>query len=346
MINKIKNKINRELINYIDYLNRSYSLKSISPLLFKNIKEFILRKGKRVRPTLFVIGYLGFARKVAAGLYTSALSLELLHDFMLAHDDIIDKSTKRRGKPSMHERLNNYLQRFKNIKFTGQDLTIAIADVMFALGIHSFLAIEEDKSRKEMALRKLVEAVVYTGTGEVVELLTGLNDMRNIKRQDIYKIYDLKTARYTFACPLSAGAILGGASSEQAESLFKYGLYLGRAFQIKDDILGMFGEESQTGKSSLADLRESKRTLLIWYAYNNSSTRDKSIIRDTFIKKDVNRTDLLRIRKIVISSGALDYARLEIRGLLKKAKYLSMAFGMRSKYRDLLAGYVNQLLRA
>ncbi|MDP2044470.1 MAG: polyprenyl synthetase family protein, partial [Candidatus Omnitrophota bacterium] len=157
MFLKIKSKIEKELRAYANSLDKTYRLSSLSPLLLKSIKEFILRDGKRVRPVLFCIGYLGYAKKVTTpGLYRSALALELLHDFMLVHDDIIDKSSTRRGKPSMHALLNQHLKKYKNIKFSGADLTIVIGDVIYALALDAFCAVKENPVRKERALRKLI----------------------------------------------------------------------------------------------------------------------------------------------------------------------------------------------
>jgi geranylgeranyl diphosphate synthase type I len=254
MFAKIKIKVEKELSKYVNDLDRQYSLSKISPLLFKSIKEFVLRKGKRVRPILFIIGYLGFKKRPAKNLYTCALSLELLHDFMLVHDDIIDKSDTRRGKPSLHKMLGRYLKTFKKVKFNGEDLAIVIADVMYALAIHTFLSIKEQEKRKERALRKFIEAAIYTGSGEFIEILNGIKDIEATNKSDIYKIYDLKTAHYTFATPLSTGAILAGAKQRQIDNLFKFGIYLGRAFQIKDDILGMFGQEKRIGQENPAYL--------------------------------------------------------------------------------------------
>lgn len=344
MITKVKNKIEQELKDYIQNLDRLYPLSKISPFLFKNIKEFVLRKGKRIRPILFVIGYLGFAKKPATNLYTSALSLELMHDFMLVHDDIIDKSDRRRGKPSLHKMLDSYLKRFKKLKFNGQDLAIVIADVMFAMAIHTFLSIKEDERRKEKALRKFIEAAIYTGSGEFIEILNGIKDIQSITKADIYKTYDLKTAHYTFACPLSTGAILAGVSQKQIDNLFKLGLYVGRAFQIKDDILGMFSEEREIGKSPISDLKEAKKTVLIWYAYNNSSRRNKLIIKSILSKKDVVKTDLLKMRKIISDSGTLDYFKKEISILLGKALYLNSLSNMRKEYKLMLETYCKELL--
>jgi len=345
MFLKIKNKIERELNHYILSIDKLYSLSKISPVLFKNIKDFISRKGKRIRPILFIVGYLGFAKKTAPGLYRSAISLELLHDFLLVHDDIIDKSATRRGKPSMHEMLNKYLARYKNIKFSGQDLSIVIGDVLYALSLHAFLTIKERPDRKEAALKRFIDAAMYTGGGEFIELLSGLKSIDKITKPDIYKIYDYKTANYTFASPLVIGAILAGAEQTQIDRLFKYGIYLGRAFQIKDDILGMFSDERKIGKSTLTDLQESKKTILVWYAYQNCNKKNQLSIKSILSKKNVDKSDLLEMRKLAVASGALGYAKGEISSFIKRAQKLSVSSKMHPQYKHMLFGYTSEILK-
>lgn len=344
MISKIKNQIEKELHTYLLDMDREYSLSRISPVLYNNIREFISREGKRLRPVLFVIGYLGFAKKIASGLYRSAVSIELLHDFMLVHDDIIDKSNVRRGKPSMHALLNRCLIGRKNIKFTGEDLTIVAGDVMFALGMHAFLSIKEEKERKEKALKKLIEAAIYTGSGEFIELLYGIKNIDKITKEDIYKTYDYKTANYTFASPLAIGATLSGAGESQIKTLFKYGICLGRAFQIKDDIIGMFGTEKKIGKSIFTDLSEAKKTILIWHAYHNSDTAGKLAIKKIFSKKTVDKADLLKMRKIIYASGTLEYAQKEIDALINGSDILIKTLQMHPRYQKLLNAYSKELL--
>ena len=241
MIEKMKNKIDKELNIFIKDADKTYSLSKVSPLLLKTIKEFILRKGKRVRPILFVISYLGYSKKRAKNLYKCAISLELLHDFLLVHDDIIDKSDIRRNRPSLHKVFNNYLKRYKDVKFSGQDLAIVAADIIYAMAIGAFLSIKE--SKKEKALKKLIDASIYTEIGEFIELINQLKPIDKIKQKDVYQIYDYKTSYYTFSYPLSIGAILAKADKKEIKKLTLYGLLLGRAFQIKDDILGVFSEE-------------------------------------------------------------------------------------------------------
>ncbi|MCX5701433.1 MAG: polyprenyl synthetase family protein [Candidatus Omnitrophica bacterium] len=341
---KIRKRVEKELKNYIRELDTSYSLSKISPVLYANIKEFISRQGKRIRPILFVIGYLGYAKKAAAGLYRSAVSIELLHDFMLVHDDIIDKSDTRRGRPSMHSMLNRYLSGNKNAKFNGEDLTIVIGDVMFALAMHAFLGIREDEKRKERALKKLIEAAIYTGSGEFIELLYGLKKLERITKEDIYRVYDYKTANYTFASPLAIGATLAGARQDEIDKLVKYGIYLGRAFQINDDILGMFGSEKKTGKSNLTDLKEAKKTILIWHAYKNSSPKTRLIIKRLLSKSNIGKSDLLRMRGILNCSGTLDYAAREIDALIKKAEFINKTLKMQPRYLNLLNSLSKEIL--
>ncbi|MDO8663001.1 MAG: polyprenyl synthetase family protein [Candidatus Omnitrophota bacterium] len=344
MFLKIKKRIENELALYARGIDKTYPLKKLSPLLFKSIKEFILRDGKRIRPILFCIGYFGFSEKAPCGLYRSALSLELLHDFMLVHDDIIDKSDLRRGKPSMHALLNKYLKNEKNFKFSGEDLTIVVGDVIYALALDAFLAVKENPRRKERALRKLISAAVHTGSGEFIELLLGTKPIEKTTKNDIYKIYDHKTANYTFASPLAMGALLGGAKENQIKKLFDYGMHLGRAFQIKDDIIGTFSRSGQTGKSNLTDISEAKRTLLIWYAYNHSDKIRRLTIEKVFSGNSVGNKELLKIREIITDSGGLDYAKKEIKRLLDKAQGSIKSLKIRKESRGALMDFSQRIL--
>ena len=344
MFLEIKKRIEKSIHAYLNEVNATYKLREISPVLYRNIKEFISRKGKRIRPTLFVVGYLGFTDKPAPKLYRSAVSIELLHDFMLVHDDIIDKSDTRRGKPSMHAMMQEYLKGYADIKFNGADLTIVVGDIMYAMALDAFLAIKEDKRRKELALKKLIEAAFYTGSGEFIELLLSTKEIEEIEKSDIYRIYDLKTANYTFAAPLTMGAILGGAGEKEIQRLSSYGIYLGRAFQIKDDIIGTFGEESETGKSNVTDLQEAKKTLLVWYAYNHSGRKNKALIKNTFSKGKVNKNDLLIMRRIISDSGALEYARSEIKRLGELAVDTLRHSSIKKRYKKSLSSFSKEIL--
>jgi len=344
MFSQIKNRIEAELPRLLARLDRQYRLRQLSPLLFASIKDFLSRRGKRIRPILFLTAYQGVSNRHPRGLYTTALAIELLHDFMLVHDDIIDKSDTRRNEPSMHAVLNKHLAKYSRLKFNGQDLSIVVGDVMYAMAIDVFLAIDEDPQRKEEALKIFTRAAASTGAGEFIELLAGTKPLDAINKDDIYKIYDYKTARYTFCAPLSTGATLAGADRKNIAILNRLGIYLGRTFQIKDDILGMFGDEKKIGKSTLSDLQEAKKTLLVWYAYNQGSRRDKKAIKNIFSQKKISHQTLTVMKTIVQKTGALDYAKKEAGGYLAKAKTALSLSCLKSHYKDFLMSYLTNLL--
>ncbi len=340
----IKNRVERELAAFVNDIDSWYSLGSVSPFLFEQIKDFILRKGKRIRPILFVVGYMGYAKKPARNLYKSALSFELLHDFMLIHDDIIDKSETRRGKPSMHTKLNKYLKSRDNIRFSGQDLAIVIGDVLHALAMQAFLTIEEDALRKEKALQKFLETSILTGTGEFNELMYGITDIEKLSKEDIYEVYDLKSAYYTFSLPLTTGALLAGAPQQQTDQLFTYGLYLGRSFQILDDIQEMCENGNGSGQALPEDLTEAKKTILLWYAYHKSKTDDKQAIKNILSKGKTSPADVKELQRIIFTSQALDYARHDIATFMSEAKKSLEATAMKSTCKNLLNDCAQQII--
>lgn len=344
MIFKIKKRIEKELRNYAAGIDKIYSLNKLSPCLSKNIKEFILRGGKRIRPILFCIGYLGFSKKNPSGLYRGALSLELLHDFLLVHDDIIDKSSLRRGRPSMHALLKQAFCQNKNAKFSGQDLAIVTGDIIYAMALDIFLSIQENPLRKEAALKKFISAALHTAGGEFIELILGNKPIEKVSLADIYKIYDYKTANYTFASPLAIGATLAGAKINQIKQISSYGMLLGRAFQIKDDIIGTFGKESQTGKSNITDIKEAKRTLLICYAFKQANKKNRLMIKKLLEAKNIKKSGITAIRSIIIESGARAFAQNQIKFLCSQAINQISGLKMKEACKQALNDFARKVL--
>lgn len=345
MFLEIKIRIEKELRRYIRSINKAYSLHKLSPLLSRSIKEFVLRDGKRIRPILYCIGYLGFSDKTPPGFYRSAISLELLHDFLLVHDDIIDKSDMRRNKPSLHNLLTGYFYKNKEAKFTGEDLAIITGDIIYAMALDVFLAVKENGVRKEAALKKLIITALYTGSGEFIELLLGIKPIEKVTQEDIYKIYDYKTANYTFASPLTMGATLAGAKTNQIKILHSYGMLLGRAFQIKDDIIGIFKKEKETGKSNLSDIKEAKKTLLVWYAFHRADKKTKLVIKKIMSSKLIRAAELFKMRKIIVATGALAYAQNQIKYLQTKARDEIRTLKMNKKYKLALDNFTQKILK-
>ena len=242
MISTFIKKINVGLKEIFEDANRRYRLRLVSDDLFRSSKEFVLRKGKRIRPLLFVLSYKGYTPRRSYGesrLFKSAASIELLHDYMLIHDDVIDNSDLRRGKPTLHKMFDRRVKTPDNKKI-GTSLAIVAGDIVFALAIEAFLFVQENMDRKEKALKQLVETAAYTGAGEFIDIVFGHKAIDRLSEKDIFLNYTLKTAKYTFECPLLMGAILAGAKSRELKKLSRLGLLAGKAFQIYDDFLDLF----------------------------------------------------------------------------------------------------------
>ncbi|MCM8770141.1 MAG: polyprenyl synthetase family protein [Candidatus Omnitrophica bacterium] len=341
---EIRSRLERLLPGCLKELEDHYCLSRISSLLTNGLRNFVLRPGKRLRPIMMVIGYLGYAKRPAPGLFQAALAFEVLHDFMLIHDDIVDRAAIRRGQPSLHCLFQSYLSSKENVKLTGVDFALVAGDVLYAAAIEMLLQIKVRPEWKEKALQRFVSTAFLTGVGQFAEMELGTRALEQSSREEILRVYDLKTAKYTFAGPLTVGATLAGVPGEQLDSLERCGLYLGRAFQIRDDIHGLFKEEKETGKSPLTDLNEAKKTLLLWYAFQQGKKEQELYLNQLMTGGKANRVVLERVRDIVTETGGLKYAEEEIKLLLAKASYWGLRSGMKKSYRQQLLSYAREVL--
>ena len=339
-------KINAGLKSLFQDANRRYKLGSVSDRLFQDTQEFVLRKGKRIRPLLFILSYKGYTPRKTypeKKLFASAASIELLHDYMLIHDDVIDNSDLRRGKPTLHKIFDQKIRLSDNAKI-GHELAIVAGDILFALALEAFLSIDEDKARKEKALKKLIETAAFTGAGEFIDIVFGHSAIEHFTEKKIFLNYTLKTAKYTFECPLLMGAILAGAHPKELKKLSHLGLAAGQAFQIYDDFLDLFATEKIIGKSILSDLAESKKTLLVFKTYEMlKDKKKKRYFKRILEKKNKTRADLENFRRLVVESGAYDYGLKKMTALQNKAIRLAKELAMKETTRRELENIILKL---
>ncbi|MBL8013620.1 MAG: polyprenyl synthetase family protein [Candidatus Omnitrophica bacterium] len=347
MIEKIRQNIEISLASFLERVKTDYKLHLVSPVLFESIKDFTLREGKRIRPLLLILSYKGYARhkkSISKDIYNASTCMEFLHNFMLIHDDIIDCSNLRRGKPTMHKLLAHAVKTDDPEKL-GRDLSIIAGDIVYALAIDAFLSINESLDRKEKALKYFVQTAAFTAMGEFIDTLHGVESLEKIKEPDVYLNYTLKTARYTFDCPLVTGAILGGADNKEIKKISEFAILIGQAFQIQDDIIGIYESEKNIGKSILSDLAESKKTLLICHAYEHLKGRSHKEFMDYFLKKSKTFDDLIAVRKILIDSGSLDYSLNAIKTRIQKSQKVLSALTILPAYRSLIGDSLLKLFK-
>ncbi|MFC1570398.1 polyprenyl synthetase family protein [Candidatus Omnitrophota bacterium] len=345
MLKTLKKDIDKSLLVLIKKMEKSSDLKANSPLLYAGIKDFLKRPGKRIRPILFLVGYLGYTKRKNFSykkLLESSLSIELLHDFMLMHDDVIDKSDLRRGKPTLHKVFNKKAGVSSGNEL-GESLSIVAGDVVFAMAVQALFTFDEKSDRKERALAKFTETAATTGIGEFIDVVNGSKTIEKVTECDVLSTYTLKTAKYTFEAPLVMGAILAGADKKELAKLSKLGIMLGQAFQIQDDLLDIFSTSEETGKPVLSDLAEGKKTLLLWQAYKTLPSRDKKTIRELLSKKKRTRGDLLKLRDLIKESGSDEYCVKKIRSIHTKAERIMRDLNMDKKYKCVLSEFLNKI---
>ena len=338
MLRTIKHQIDKSLARFLDKIKLNYRLHLVDPILYNSIREFCLRDGKRIRPILLALSYKGYRKSSAPmspSIYYASTCIELLHNFMLIHDDIIDQSDLRRGKPTLH-RLLEKAAKTNDQNRLGRDLSLVAGDIVYALAIDAFLSINEEPYRKEEALKYFIQTAVFTAMGEFADTLDGVKGIQKITEEAVFLNYTLKTARYTFDCPLVVGAILAGADKKDTQALSKLGLLIGQAFQIQDDVIGIFDSEKNIGKSILSDLAESKKTLLVCHAYRVLKGKNKKKFLETFSKSKKTYADLVAVRKIFIQAGSLNYSLEQITVRLKQAEKLMKNLKMKPQYKKLI----------
>ncbi|MBU0476682.1 polyprenyl synthetase family protein, partial [Patescibacteria group bacterium] len=275
---QLQKKVNQRLELFFD--RKAKELKNFSPLtkqLFKEIKDFSLAGGKRIRPIFLYYGYLAGGGKNKKAILDASICVELIHNYLLIHDDIIDKDEFRRGKPTIHEIYRTiYQKKFLDSKHLGVSAGILAGDFCSVFGYDILVNSKFPLELKLKAIQKLNQILIEVVEGEMLDVFLGLD--HQLSQNDIFKILEYKSARYTVEGPLHLGAILAGANGNLLKRLSQYAIPLGIAFQIQDDILGMFGEPKKTCKPSGNDLKEAKQTILILKARQLASPKQRKII--------------------------------------------------------------------
>ena len=317
---RLRIKIDRQLGKFFDgKIKQAAPLPSFVGRAIGEIKNFALRDGKRFRPILFYFGYIAAGGKSREAALRSSIFIELIHDAILIHDDIIDRDTLRRGKPTMHERFKTlYRGKTADAGQVGVSFGIMAGDMLLGYGYEALVSSKFSPVAKEGALKKLGSVLSYAATGEELDILYSARPKAGLR--DILRVYEYKTARYTIEGPLHLGAILAGADEEFLKKLSRFAIPLGIVFQIQDDILGMFGDEKTTGKSASSDLKQGKQTILIFEARRRANKKQRRIIDRVLGNRNLTNHQTEEIRKIIRETKSLEYAEKLARKLVDRSK--------------------------
>ncbi|QKT07593.1 polyprenyl synthetase family protein [Gordonia sp. X0973] len=310
------------------------------------LADFVLGGGKRVRPRFAEAGravahgaraVVPAADDTDAALVDLGAALELVQACALVHDDIIDASDTRRGNPTVHrvfaarhagDRWLGDPDRFgESMAILIGDLALAWADDL-AAGLPARLAPTWRTMRTEVLAGQLLDIVNEAGRDESLGAAE--------------KVIRFKTAGYTVARPLELGAVLGGADDDLVAALRTIGLDLGAAFQLRDDLLGVYGDPRVTGKPSGDDLVTGKRTVLIAEGFSRSAPGQADELR-TLLGTDLDDAGLARARAILTESGAQAAVEARIDSTLASALSAIDSLPTSTEARDRLAGLAHDI---
>ncbi|MCL1834110.1 MAG: polyprenyl synthetase family protein, partial [Leptospirales bacterium] len=342
-----------EMVPEIDaFINEFFDKKiSIADLGFikeilRFIKEYCLRDGKRIRPLLLLNSYIGYKSgiKKRDEIIKLGAVIEMMHSLLLIQDDIIDRSEMRRGAKALHIQLGERYSPFTNNRLIGQDIASVTADILFSLSIE---IISESKIRyyiKDRFLKIFSKTYEKTAWGQILD---SLNTMpKNIDPQSDMPLHVsiMKTAYYTMVYPLTMGYILsGGNNKNEIANIESFAIPLGIAFQARDDLLGIFGIEKDTGKPNDSDILEGKITLPVHNTMRKLSGPEREKFIKLFLKIEKSKKDVDLIRKSIRSCGALDETIKFHRKLIDDSYNLLDNLAMKRYNKDVMRGIIESV---
>ena len=283
--------------------------------------DYPARGGKRLRPALFFWCFHMCGGDERKGLEKCAAALEIWHNWTLVHDDIIDEDIMRRNAPTTHVALaevaRNAFEETLHAEKYGRDMAILCGDLQQGWAVDILIRGGiEAKLDPELVL-KMVRRLEYRAnveliSGEALDVELAAKKLEDISVGDVMHMIDLKTgALFCCACELGAMAALGYDKGREFEHISDFATYLGRAFQLQDDMLGTFGEEKKLGKDIGSDLRERKPTVLLLKTLEMGDDISKEIIRNVIGRADLSQADIESAREAMLRSGAYDFVKAE-----------------------------------
>lgn len=297
--------------------------------------------GKRLRGTLVKLGYeIAYGKLLMANrrkeILKPAIAYEIFQTAILAHDDIVDLSPTRRGKPTIYKALGG--------DHYGISQTICLGDIGFFLSMRLILNSNFEEKRKNEGARIFTEMVISTGLGEILDIeLPHLGGER--REKDVLVVHKLKSAYYTIVYPLSLGVVLAKDNQELLRQIKKLGEVLGIAFQIQDDILGVFGDKKTLGKSVTSDIEEGKNTLLIIQAFKNANQKQKEILKKYYGKGKIGAREFKQIKKVFIETAALEYSQNKAERLVNQAQKIIKEMEISKNHKNLLSQMADYLVK-
>lgn len=322
LVERLDARLEQYFAGELDHLfGPSEKVRNLTKLVWEHIREHNLRPAKRLRGSFIYYGYQLLGGRDFDAALKAAMSIELVHTALLMHDDFMDRDEMRRGAPTSQVYFRELHQKnhwWGNPTHYGEALAIDAGDIALLAG-HEILARSPFPADIRLeALARMLRGIVNTGFGQAYDLT--LQAEGGGQEQDVFDLHWSKTAIYTYENPLHIGAVLAGAREADLKLLSEYAQPGGIAFQLQDDILGLFGDPEETGKSDFSDLIQRKVTQLVIKALELGDASQKKRLEELWGKKDLQAEEAEIFRQIIVDSGSLEYSRQTAVRFAREAK--------------------------
>jgi len=315
-VGDLAREVEAELAALIDAEELRWSAEDAeTAVLFGEMRALVLGGGKRLRPAFCLLGALAAGGADGGDIRRAGAALEMLHAMALFHDDVIDGSTSRRGRETTHvrhARLHREGSWAGEATRFGEGVAILVGDLAYVYA-DQLMASMSPRVREVWTRMRL-----EVNLGQYLDVSGSAR--RNFTTATAARIALFKTAKYTIERPLHIGAMIADPAVPDTtlDALSGYGVSLGIAFQMRDDILGVFGEPGVTGKPAGDDLRESKPTALVAEAVAAASTAQRSTLA-LIGTPNLDASQIDEIRSVIVATGALDSVESRIAELTESA---------------------------
>lgn len=301
--------------------------------LFNILMDFST-KGKMLRGSLFLFSAESYGKKIDADLLNVAASLELMHSALLIHDDIMDNDELRRGEKTIFVRYKDDAkkEKIKNPEHYGISMGIVLGDI--CLFIAEELASYCDNLNIKKLLQFYTKELRFVGIGQFLDFSYGAKNL-DVSSDEIKKMYINKSARYSFSLPLGLGAIAANSSDDEIKILESLGEKVGLIFQLIDDDIGMFGDESKIGKPVGSDIRENKKTFMRSLLMQNADSKTKDFLDNTFGNDSISIENIESVQKLIIDLGVRGEIGNMIDNLYQDSKNLIDKLNISDDYRKI-----------
>ncbi|MFW6212565.1 MAG: polyprenyl synthetase family protein [Spirochaetota bacterium] len=273
--------------------------------LRRRLSSFATR-GKLIRGCLVPAVQAAFGTIPTRDAHRVGAVIELIQSFLLIHDDIMDEDPVRRGATSVHEqyRLVGVDGTYGNTQRFGESMGICAGDVAVLLAFEALMGLGVTDELKVQITKLVASEIADVGVAQMADVANG-HRPSSASEEEILTVYRLKTGRYTFSVPLMLGALLAGVASGSVELISRWGELQGLIFQIRDDELGLLGEEADIGKPSGSDIATDKQTLHRALLLKLCHQHGCADLAELFGRADLTRADIERVRAALEETGTL-----------------------------------------